>query len=378
MRSHGIRQGRVCLGRKAAFAAALFLGGLALAAPAANAAPAAPESAKPVRDHWLSAEMKAGFKQSLWSPGMRQDVMTFDTEGLSSYDASLLLRFRAKPFFYYHQEGPLRNTPSQKELFALNEEDTSALKKYNLGILFRWIDLLHKGESLVLRVLANTEYAHTEETYFGHANVVTPFTYIPNDTVTEPLPNGNIRFYGVRTFRPGESVEFRTRFEDDEITVAWPVTFRTWTFQVRGGYYSTTWLRPSDLDREWRLVKDNTLMIYETEFASRGVVLGLEPADREQPGLNGRITGRWGFDNDIRNLVDRDFQIEAGTELLYAAGVIEAWYNWALGRAPGRRFSLSLGGLLDHRIFATEIHPLRGTWETDNLYRVYAALNTRF
>ena len=77
-----------------------------------------------------------------------------------------------------------------------------------------------------------------------------------------------------------------------------------------------------------------------------------------------------GFDDDISNRVNRDYEIEEGKELQYASGVIDWWFNWV----PNDRVLLTLGASWDRRVFGTEISLTGGTWEDEDLYSVYSSL----
>lgn len=326
----------------------------------------------------IDTDIRLGYKQSRWQPGFRDDVFELKAEGLSSYNAGLSMEFKSHPVLFLDYEGPIDSSPAQGELFELNKDQEAALRKLQLGVLLSWIPQLRNSDKSYLVAIGNTRYLHTEETYFGDATAVVPFAYVPKDVDILWLDEHTVRFFGIEVVEPGSTVAFRTQFTDDEISVAWPLTVMKVPFLLRLGYFATSWYRPSDLDRNWLLVADDTLMIYETKFTAQGVIMGIEPRSRDVPGLNASITGRWGFDNNISNRVDRDYEIEEGKELLFASGVVDVWYNWQFQR--GKRFlvACTVGAMLDQRSFATEIHPLRGTWEKDDLLRFYSNLRVKF
>lgn len=321
-------------------------------------------------------ETDLGYRQSLWIVGFRRDVLDFHTEGLKSFDLGLTASYNRQPVAFYLHEGPVDSSPSQHELFEQNVDRSAALKKVKAGVLFSWLHSFGGADNSVLAVVDKLHYSHTEETYFGKAEAVRKFAYVPADSRIDWYEDG-VMIHDFTIIEPGNSVAFRTKFKEDEFSILWPVKYREWLFSIRAGGFFTRWLRPSDLDREWHFVEDNTLIVYETEFESRGLVLGIEPVGREIAGFNMSIVGHWGFDNRVSNRVNRNFRIEEGKDLLYAAGMIDAWYNWHLGGRDGR-FSLTLGALIDRRIFATEIHPFRGTWESDQLHRLYGRIMFRF
>lgn len=324
----------------------------------------------------ISVLADAGYRQSFWTPGFRRDVVDFRTEGLQSFTAGACLLFREVPVMFYHYEGPFERTPSQEELFERNVEQASALKKIRAGLLFGWVGTVMELPPLYLQVLNRLEWLHAEEAFFGDAVAVKKFAYVPSTADVE-VDGSTATIGGLVMMQPGDTVAFRTEFKEDDISLTWPVSYRDWKFQVRAGYFSARWFRPSDLDRQWYLVDDHTLLLYETEFMSKGFILGVEPQSRSAPGPGGSVLGRWGLDNHIRNEVNRDYEVEPGKDLLFAAGVIDGWYNWRF--ASGRwNWTLTAGASIDRRIFATELHPLRGTWESENLYRIYCGADVAF
>lgn len=321
----------------------------------------------------ISVSVGLGYKQSLWHPGFRGDVMDFQTEGLMNADIGALLTLRGFPVGFYNYEGPVNTGASQDELFVLNVEQDTAFKKLEVGVLLSWIPFLQNPDHWFLKAISRIHYIHTEETFFGDAKAIIPFAYVPSDMRIEERGDV-VRFYGIEVIEPGESVAFRTRFKDDEVAVVWPMELFKIPFKLRAGYFASSWLRPSDLDRDWRLVDDDTLVLYETRFEAKGLVMGVAPPNRSAPGLQSAITGHWGLNNKISNRVNRDYNVKPDEDLLYAAGKIECWYNWAFQNKRWGTLTATVGGAINRRIFATEIHPLRGTWESEDLYRIFAQL----
>jgi hypothetical protein len=325
-----------------------------------------------VESAWSNVDvsLRLGYKNSLWDPGFRTDVLKFETEGLESVELGILLQFRKIPLAFYRYEGPMAANPNQDELFEKNVEQDAALKEIQLGFLFSWVAALTSSDSSFVLALSRLRYVHTEQTFFGNVVANERFAYVPIGTEIEVFEDFT-RFYGIETIEEGESVAFRTEFVDDEVSVHWPLQLWGIPFHLRAGAYQSKWLRPSDLDRDWRLVEDDTLMIYETEFKSQGIVLGVEPLTRDIAGPNLALTGHWGLNDDVSNRVNRDYEIEEGEELQYASGVIDWWFNWF---PKSDRVMLTAGAQWDRRVFATKISPFDGTWEDDDLYRFYAML----
>jgi hypothetical protein len=271
---------------------------------------------------------------------------------------------------YRYSEWGYDSTPSQGELFERNVSQDSALKEIQLGFLFEWVTALTSADSSWAVAVSRLRYIHTEQTFFGEAVAQEPFAYARlGIDIIEDAP-GSVWFADLEDIDEGESLAFRTEFVDDELSVLWPMELWNIPFNLRAGWYKSKWLRPSDIDRNWRLVEDDKRIMYETVFRSSGLVLGIEPAGRDVPGPNLRLTGHWGFDDDISNRVNRDYEIEEGKELQYASGVIDWWFNWV----PNDRVLLTLGASWDRRVFGTEISLTGGTWDDEDLYSVYSSL----
>ncbi len=321
--------------------------------------------------------LEAGYKQSIWKPGFRRDVLDFETEGLQNFNVAFDLEYKAIPILFYNHEGPVGSSPSQDNLFEENAQATT-FTKHQVGVVFSWIPALTGSDNSFVTAIGRLTYIHTEESFTGDAIAVQAFAYAKSGAVIDEMGDGTARFYDLTLIDSGDSVAFKTKFKDDQIALLWPLSFLKTPFILKTGYYQSTWRRPSDLDRSWRLTEDDRLILYETKFRSRGLVMGVEPIPGRAKGLNMAITGFWGFDNDIINGVNRDYEVDPGEELLYAAGLIDCWYNFMLGDLMKRHTMLTVGTSFNRRIFATEIHPFRGTWESEDILRLYGSLEIAF
>lgn len=324
----------------------------------------------------FSVNLRSGYNQMLWHPGFRRDVLGFKTEGLQSWEAGFQIQYKAIPVLFYRNEGPFKNTETQNELFERNVNSPTALKEIQIGVFFASIPAFRKSESWFVQGIGKLRYIHTERTFFGDVIAYTPFAYAPSNI--EITRDGKyVDFKDISIINAGDTVSFQTKFKDDEVSVLVPAKYKKDEFNVRAGYFASSWDRPSDLDRTWRLAED-MMVIYETQFRSKGLVLGVEPVSRDIPGFNLALTGHWGFYCRVKNRVNRDFQIDPDKDLLYAGGVIDMWFNWYPYGEKQNDFLVTVGAQWDRRIFATEISPTTGTWESEDLYSLIAAMRMHF
>jgi hypothetical protein len=273
---------------------------------------------------------------------------------------------------------PWQTTPSQEEMLRRNATQHSVSEKFRIGLCLSYLASRLETDNRFLVSVANARYVHTEELFFGNANAARTLAYMDDDSRVERPEEGKGLFYGLERIEPGDSVAFKSTFEDDEVTFLWPRRARDRRLDIRFGFYASEWEKPSALSRAWTLDEDGALVVFEGDYETRGVVGIIETVDTEAAGLQGAAAVRWGLDNEIRNALYREYYYEDEDDLLYGAATLDIWYNWHPLKDEAWGVFVTVGGRYDRRMFATEISLDSGGVDFDQLFALYGRVGVNW
>jgi hypothetical protein len=318
-----------------------------------------------------------GFQQSAWRPGLRRDIITYDTEGLQSFELGSRFYYMKKQIFTFDYERPVRATEKQNSILKKNKTQNPGLEKFN--ILFSLKALSENFSNVFMKTLLSAELSSSLEMYYGTAKGEKNFAYVNRDATVTKNPNDTVTFSNLERIRKGDSVSFSTEFRDTSLTFAWPWNKEVWpwngsepTYEIRLGVYSVDWQKPSDHDRAFYTVVDDLLIVYDTTFQSKGGQFTLYATHPRGPGFKYYFNLRWGFFNEVKNVVQEIYD----KPLYYGSFLLNVWYNWY--PVGGDDFYLTLGHVVSRRAFTYEMSLFSGGIDRDDLLKIYARIGYVF
>ncbi|MCK5584377.1 MAG: hypothetical protein KAI33_11320, partial [Elusimicrobiales bacterium] len=238
-------------------------------------------------DAFLSFD--GGARAYFWTPG-EINGLSFETEGLRSWGVRAALGFgegKGKgELFQIAYEAPFNPTSEkQQEMISANEVINEGLEKYAFGInpdilIFSFFPNL--AENYLLEVLFSTEFKYSRTSFYGNAKVSEPCFYLDKSAIVDW---DNKTIAGGHKLNAGESVAFYTDFKEMEITMSF---YRYRDHEVRAGYFSKSWKRPSDNNQAYAISTPSGVypIIYDTIYKSKGFILAYRSVDNSSPEWN--------------------------------------------------------------------------------------------
>ncbi|MBI4370512.1 MAG: hypothetical protein HY547_09830 [Elusimicrobia bacterium] len=350
--------------------------------------------------------------QSLfWEPGLSavdeldRPLIDYDAEGLRSYEARAALGYGGSPAIVFSREAPFEATKSQQDMFAVNQIQTAGLEKFTgkldiAPILDAAFPVL--SEHPFWRAMLSLRITHAQSVFYGNARVSRAFYFLP---LAADVDFGAGTVTGATKINVGSSLSFRTEFLDQEVSVrVWEMPAFDFPFLLNGkpnsvtvpphilrlGYYQLQWDRPSDNNYEYYVLDAFGAypIIYESNYVSKGLVVGFEDPDPSAHGFNFDVSVRGlGADNEIQAAIQRNLEDRTGIKRNLDFGSLKMAfrYNWYLnGAAKASGLFLNLGVDLETRFWEIvesdeEGNELsRQTIDRDNLTKIQVRAGYRF
>lgn len=325
-----------------------MLGFLLAVAVSASAA-----ESKPPRLFFVA---EAAPRISAWVPGIKSPVVHYGAEALSTYEASAIIGFDDAAVGRFSYERPFSSSPRQHEMLAAKESSQSGAEKYTAGIdLFPIIGYFFPeiAEKYIYKTLASVQFFHSRSMFYGNARAKEAFVYFPKEASLNPATQV---VSGAKKIPQGSGIEFRTRFEENEITFAF---YRSKQYAVRAGYYALSWERPTDAPPEYIAISQGTAhpIVQHARYTTQGLAVAVRNEQPSHPGLNGELEARLGFSNKIKAALERRLGEDQSLAFFSLAG--GAWYNWYV-KPKKRGLFFTLGGTADLRHWQIETKDAEG------------------
>lgn len=308
----------------------------------------------------ISYVVDGGFRMSRWTPyaGVWHRLgLGFETQGLSSFDVNAIVSHKGIPFFLMVLERPFSPSAGQDEMLKENTAVESGIDKFVWGFALTALADIMEVDNPILRVLLSARVVGTRETFFGEARAIKTIDYAPLSATVSASSDGDVTVKGGKRIPAGAPISFKTRFNDLEITLAWPQADKERLFDFHLGYFSNEWRRPSEHKTIWYNTP-LTPIVYETILSSKGVVAAVESMEREADGLKGHLAFHYGLNNEIITALDERYRDEADKRLWYASLLLNVWYNFRRGDEGQSKFYFTLGALYDVRGWTSRIDPM--------------------
>jgi len=324
--------------------------------------------------------LSGGARYSSWKPGFRSNFLDFTTEGSAAFEVNLDIDWLKYDVFAFKYERPFNNSPAQQDMLANNTTQESGLEKLKFAFWIQAFVDVFEIENPLLKLFFSTKFRYTKEIFYGDVEAVQAFAYVTKGTTVTKISDTVIEFSDLQRIAKGNSVAFRTVFEEYSVTMGTPVTPDE-RFEFRFGYYSINFVRPSDEDKRWKTVVDDLRVFYDTTFKSKGMQLSIGTMDPNAPGVGFLIDGRYGFSNDIESPVSDDYEsYNPGKELKYLEGLFHFWYNHYFTADTKKKTGsyITIGASFNRRYFANEFRPFSGGVDNDNLYKGHMSFGWAF
>jgi len=327
--------------------------------------------------------LSSGYKIFSWAPEDRGEngFIGFSTEGLHTFNLFSQIGLFHTEVFSYSYEGTLPNTSRQKEMLTTYSSNETGLEKFTYGVkldaiasyLFPENSFLNK---YVLRTIFSIRYKYSKELYFGKANALKEFYFVP-------LEADFYRFQYApsvkKIIHKEENINFKTLFIDNETSIS---IYSNYISEVRIFYFSSEWERPSDYF--FFLAYDNKPMILGTKFDVNGIGISYETVDQGKSGLNYDLSLRFtglsdrsiktaqGEMQDIFNNLDSSW-------LNYVSLNIGAWYNIYIDEKRNKGLNFTIGIILTERRWLREYGDDNfDVIEEDNFEKLFVNIGYRF
>jgi hypothetical protein len=245
-----------------------------------------------------------GLKSFQWKPYERPSgLISFETEGLFLYKLSGsfgLWRFDIIDFNY---EGPIKNTKRQQEMFNVNYIKSEGLEKYTFGIKLDPIaNRLIPSElgifGLFVRRIFSIKFTYSNELFYGNAKCKKDIYFVPKNTCFNSTTSDKDYIYA----SANDMINFETYFSEKLISILISKDPSPDGWDVRVGFFSETWDRPSDY---WSYINPESQIyyIFENNYKAKGIWIGFVATNQWGPGSNLDASIRWSglFDESITN-----------------------------------------------------------------------------
>ena len=334
------------------------------------------------RDSPKYLALEAGSQVSYWNPGLKTDrsLVQYRAEGLASYKAQTVLSY-GEAILALSYEAPFRATSQQKEMLLAHKSQVANLERYTLRLnarpfLLECFPFLK--EHYLSRALLSAEFYHSEAVFYGNAQVLAPFMFLPSGARVDWQKR---TVAGAQKMEAGTSLAFRTQFVENEITVSlWDFT----QYSFRMGYYNLAWQRPSDNDSNYAISDGRSVypILFETTYETSGFVVFIKNKNPAEPGWNGEFSYWGGLHNRIVTALG---QPQEDNRTVHFDGFrLGIWYNWDWAEKSSRGFYLGLGANGEWRNWSIETKnnnpalPSSTTYDFERLFGICGRMGYKF
>lgn len=253
-----------------------------------------------------------GYNFTKWDPGDTDSSyksIDFKTEDLHIGTFDLGLAYKKRNIFSFNYKTTLLDRPTQNEMLkAQNESKENGLEEYLLGISPTAIGELmgiYDGNlnlsNWTLGTLLSFRYNHLVTKFYGTGTSRFNLTYKTLDGTTQ-------------NFGKNQTIGFETKFTENRYMVDL-LSGRGENIALLLGYYDLKYKRPIT-----NTYIGNGETIYEAEFKSKGILIGVSTKDRYKPGLGFDIIVKPSTKSTI-NTYDGEYKKDL------VSGEMDLWYN---------------------------------------------------
>lgn len=320
-----------------------------------------------------------GYRQLFWSPGyIRNKGLKFDTEGIQVIEFRNNIGHKKNTFLFFQIDRPVKKTSSQDELYQKGKKGNGGVEKITVKLSLKSIENVFNVKNKFLKFLLSFEFEKSKESFFGQATATQDLFFVARNSRVTNVSNGSATFLDVTRINTGESVTFKTDF--DNTTAIFGIDFKILKkipIKFNFGYYDTEWERPSSNADVWTNTSTGLKNFLGTTFKSKGILFSLKNSNERKPGFNGKIVIRYGLKNRINNAVRENVKIK-GKEPFFGWGTLDLWYNWFKDEEHKKGLFGTLGASLDQRYFAYANDPFFGAIEREVIYSIYGRVGYEF
>lgn len=244
----------------------------------------------------LSLELTIGAIQHYWKPGLSNNLVGFETEGLNAWWAEVGFRVGGLPVFSLRTDRPFQSSPHQEAMLQAAMHQETGFEEY-----IAFIDLLpitsnfmekRPGFAAVVRALASSRLIYTRNLFYGHTSSNVDFAYFPMEAVIDRSENPPV-VDGYTMFEAGQPLNFKTEFRDFHFMV--PIyhqrSVKNKEKVFRFGYFSSRWEKPSE---SVYASLEGAPIIQDTRLDTQGISGSYEEGLFD-PGLGWRVDSDWGI-----------------------------------------------------------------------------------
>ena|GEM_PF-3554024 len=294
----------------------------------------------------LFFDASAGAQEFFWTPAAINGV-SYKATGLKAYNfnAGLGLTGSARrgPALTFEYKAPFERSSEQSDMMSTNKSYTEGLEKYSFGfapdaIIYAIYPSL--SEQGFVRFLLSAQFKYSKTKFYCNATVGRDFFYLGDGTV---INWGNNTISGATHLQAGQSLSFRTEFDETEVMFAlYSVPEKVHEFRI--GYFQMDWRRPSANNQGWTIQSGGVKypVVYDTVFSAKGFGLKWVSRDMFSPGFNGDISVKFGINPTIEQKLP--LKIPQDEHLTYVDWNFGGCYNLYLTPQSGSGVFFTLGG----------------------------------
>lgn len=337
--------------------------------------------------------LSSDYQYSIWIPDKRDSIddpiLNYDTEGFHQIRLMSIFGLRNEDMFTFTYEGPFSKSFRQKEMFRANVAEEQGLEKYTGSlILYPLICyLLYENDTQLAKFISwlfTFKVRYSKELYFGNIKSDMDFYYVP---LNLEYNQDNFENLDIPFVQRGAAYSFKSQFENLEASFGFGVFSdeQGRNHEVRIGYFSSKWNRPSDYYRQYTV--EDIPIIFGTEYKAKGFWAGIEQVNsvKEFISYDGKfILGA--FDQKVKNthISLNDFIKEKENEsLYYISMVISVWINEYFKSSNYGNLAMTAGGSYDGRLwmkgfFKKEEKNKNDNLDFDQIIKLFIGLSYRF
>lgn len=274
-----------------------------------------------------------GYQSYKWMPTVPENSpILFNTEGLKSFSIFTDIGFDNRHLISFSYNGLFKYTKAQKEMLQTNNSSEKGVEKYifglNLAPIVNSIIDDNKLFKKIFRTFLSVRFKQSRTLFYGSIRGISDFYYIPlGSSLTFESPIEDIPLY-----LQGSNLSFKTLFVENEIIIP---LFSVEYVQGRDishffnlGLYSNSYKRPALF---FHYNFDETPLIMEQSFISKGIYFGLQTIERSYPGLNldwKLYSGKRQSDISTWNTsINEYYKNNENKEIASSGLAIQMWYN---------------------------------------------------
>ena len=285
-----------------------------------------PDSQESVKDRSVQHRLEGGIKNDYWNPGLHQNVLNYETEGLFLKYAKYKFRLDQTDIFSLEYYESVNNSRKQKELlqeFKGDQERTSVVDGFYISLhTLKFIDSLF------------------DVNFFRHVN----FQFEKRNFIGDGTLTSNAAFWtggkegqyneAYTIVHPGDILSFKTKFDSYKVLYTQEKFMNDFYGSV--GAFKMTWSKPTFLN-EYLDDFNRIPLTYDAKYESTGISLNM---GRKWKEANIKAFVDYGLDNKMAVAsdvsLDGDIQvIIAGAELSFDSWNLYTSKNLAVDVTAG-------------------------------------------